>query len=456
MQVASLKGLSNKLFNIADKQFCFTYIDPEDGERITMCLDEELSEACRLFAAAGKPLTLEVVLEEDSVTEQSVGGQQHQQPAAAIHVDVSCDECGESPIVGDRFKCCVRNDYDLCASCESKNPQPFAMVKIRTPEQAPSALIVGLREDAPPIPPLAPTAGAGGGRRGYPFARGPRASPWGVHVPPPPPGADGLGFGVPLQPHPLPFAHRGFGSGFSGGGRRGGGGPTHEPPAPLQSRFVQDETMPDGSPVPLNSTFEKVWIVRNDGASDWPAGVRLVFVSGDEMAMKLPSDISCRPGQEVRLTATLKAPPMTGRFVSYFRLHGPAGPFGQRYWCDIRSVEPSASTPVVAATTATATATATVAEDYVRVDADATPVAASPAATAAASATAGGGGGGPFDRELGVLRELGFANDHSQLGVLLQDLLGGGSSQSSDERMAGLQRVISTLLHASGAASSSV
>ena len=51
---------------------------------------------------------------------------------------------------------------------------------------------------------------------------------------------------------------------------------------------------------------------------------------------------------------------------------------------------------------------------------------------------------------------LGFANDNSQLGVLLQDLLGGGSSQSSDERMAGLQRVISTLLHASGAASSSV
>lgn len=54
----------------------------------------------------------------------------------SVHHGVACDECGCNPIHGSRFKCTVRNDFDLCAVCESKTPtQPFPMMKLYTPEQ---------------------------------------------------------------------------------------------------------------------------------------------------------------------------------------------------------------------------------------------------------------------------------------------------------------------------------
>ena len=47
-----------------------------------------------------------------------------------IHRHVTCDECHVSPIVGLRFKCLGRDDYDLCEKCEKKNRQPFPMLKM--------------------------------------------------------------------------------------------------------------------------------------------------------------------------------------------------------------------------------------------------------------------------------------------------------------------------------------
>ena len=37
----------------------------------------------------------------------------------AIHEHIGCDQCGMNPIVGTRFHCTVRMDYDLCSNCES-------------------------------------------------------------------------------------------------------------------------------------------------------------------------------------------------------------------------------------------------------------------------------------------------------------------------------------------------
>ena len=53
--------------------------------------------------------------------------------AEAVHTFVSCDECGMTPIVGVRYKCTMRHDFDLCAKCEALRPQPFPMIKITTP-----------------------------------------------------------------------------------------------------------------------------------------------------------------------------------------------------------------------------------------------------------------------------------------------------------------------------------
>jgi len=105
-------------------------------------------------------------------------------------------------------------------------------------------------------------------------------------------------------------------------------------------RFVKDLTFPDSSEVRPEQVFEKVWLVRNDGDVTWPSNTELVFVSGDDLpATKVyPVPSSVVPGQEVPLTVQLVAPPVEGRYISYFRLQNlnTSVPFGQRLWCDYR------------------------------------------------------------------------------------------------------------------------
>ena len=54
--------------------------------------------------------------------------------ASTTH-DASCDSCHISPIVGARYRCTVRNDFDLCPTCESTSPQPYPMTKLYSGEQ---------------------------------------------------------------------------------------------------------------------------------------------------------------------------------------------------------------------------------------------------------------------------------------------------------------------------------
>lgn len=54
-----------------------------------------------------------------------------------VHEGITCDGCQQSPITGTRFKCRVCPDYDLCASCEAKNEHPadHPLVKFKVPRQ---------------------------------------------------------------------------------------------------------------------------------------------------------------------------------------------------------------------------------------------------------------------------------------------------------------------------------
>merc|ERR1719499_1421375 len=46
-----------------------------------------------------------------------------------IHFGVECDKCGQYPIIGDRYKCAIREDYDLCEACEPQHDQPMIKFK---------------------------------------------------------------------------------------------------------------------------------------------------------------------------------------------------------------------------------------------------------------------------------------------------------------------------------------
>ena len=37
-----------------------------------------------------------------------------------VHTGVTCDECGQKPIIGHRFKCSSCDNYDLCNTCHEQ------------------------------------------------------------------------------------------------------------------------------------------------------------------------------------------------------------------------------------------------------------------------------------------------------------------------------------------------
>lgn len=67
-----------------------------------------------------------------------------------VHSQVTCDECGISPIVGVRYKCTVRNDFDVCEACEAKGNHPYPFVKITDPNHAPAVLFYAFQNESNP------------------------------------------------------------------------------------------------------------------------------------------------------------------------------------------------------------------------------------------------------------------------------------------------------------------
>jgi len=107
----------------------------EDNDVVTCSTDDEVAEAVRVMGGfEGK--TCKFYVEELKQNGQS-------QSSNAVHEGVACDGCGMSPLVGPRFKCTVRDDFDLCASCEASSPQPHAMLKIYSKDQSPAAMFFG-------------------------------------------------------------------------------------------------------------------------------------------------------------------------------------------------------------------------------------------------------------------------------------------------------------------------
>jgi len=65
-----------------------------------------------------------------------------EEQAKVVH-QVGCKECGAEEIVGVRYKCTQRPDYDICEKCEEKHGANsiFSFIKIRKPEMAPVHLV---------------------------------------------------------------------------------------------------------------------------------------------------------------------------------------------------------------------------------------------------------------------------------------------------------------------------
>jgi hypothetical protein len=139
-----INTLLNLFPSLAGKNFQI-YWEDDEGDLILCSSDAELDEAVNVLQFLQSKVLKFIV--------KFPNGDQSDHPAvpnnssSVVHTGITCDECGMSPIIGIRYKCTVRNDFDLCAACEAKRVQPHAMIKIFDPSQAPAVLVYGLDED---------------------------------------------------------------------------------------------------------------------------------------------------------------------------------------------------------------------------------------------------------------------------------------------------------------------
>lgn len=121
----------------------------------------------------------------------------------------------------------------------------------------------------------------------------------------------------------------------------------------LQAWYVSDST-PDGTKIPPNHLVSQSWTLRNPGPEAWPAGCAVYYIGGDDMRNLddvHPSSVSnmvlanrsnvlaesLEPGQTAVFTVMVKSKRHEGRSISYWRLKTPGGvPFGHKLWIDIQ------------------------------------------------------------------------------------------------------------------------
>ncbi|CAG7884324.1 unnamed protein product [Brassica rapa] len=199
-----------------------------------------------------------------------------------FHKGIQCDGCEVVPIMGPRFKSKVKEDYDLCNNCFSVMGNEWDYTRMDEP--------VSVRH-------LHPFGGQ----------RTPFSNPW-------------------LGPVPQP---------------QHGGSDFKSTWTKLDSRFVLDVNVIDGTVVAPSAPFTKIWKMRNNGSLVWPRGTQIFWIGGDRFSNSFAVDLQI-PAEGVPINSELDmkvdfvAPELPGRYISYWMMASPIGvKFGQRVWVSI-------------------------------------------------------------------------------------------------------------------------
>lgn len=93
------------------------------------------------------------------------------------------------------------------------------------------------------------------------------------------------------------------------------------------AQFLADVTYPDGSSLPQNTSFVKIWRIKNVGTCTWTTSYAIVFSNGDSMSAPSAVNLagSVAPGQYIEIPVTLKSPNSAGNFAGYWKLRNANG-----------------------------------------------------------------------------------------------------------------------------------
>eukprot|EP00826_Nyctotherus_ovalis_P004338 TRINITY_DN10932_c0_g1_i3.p1 TRINITY_DN10932_c0_g1~~TRINITY_DN10932_c0_g1_i3.p1 ORF type:complete len:242 (+),score=64.42 TRINITY_DN10932_c0_g1_i3:73-798(+) len=102
------------------------------------------------------------------------------------------------------------------------------------------------------------------------------------------------------------------------------------------------ESLGDGYKTAPEAVFEKVWVVRNVGTTSWPESTEFKRNSGDPIEATVSHVGAVKPGEEIAIKVTVKAPKKPGRYASFFRLtHSQNKAFGENPWVDFIVIDPA-------------------------------------------------------------------------------------------------------------------
>ncbi|KAK8937881.1 hypothetical protein KSP40_PGU011380 [Platanthera guangdongensis] len=205
-----------------------------------------------------------------------------------FHQGVICDGCGMNPILGPRYKSTVKENYDLCATCFRDIGTETEYTRIDSSFRFPKSKDHQKHHHSRAVSKIMYH-----NRMKVRAPRGPK----------------------------------------------------------LESSFVVDVTVWDGTFVRHNSRFTKIWRMRNSGTIAWPSGTRLVWVGGDCLGIHTAAELEIPAmgfpvDHELDIAVDCLAPSVLGRFISYWQLVSPFGQnFGEEVWIIIQVCDAEAALP---------------------------------------------------------------------------------------------------------------
>ncbi|XP_074316837.1 protein JOKA2-like isoform X2 [Silene latifolia] len=247
-----------------------------------------------------------------------------------FHNGITCDGCGVVPISGPRFKSKVKYNYDLCRICFSQtgNILEYARIDIpltyshldRAPDVDHLGVIIhnGVSCDRCGVLPIRGSRFKSKVRYDYDLCSA--CFTWMgnyndyikiTRIGSPTAYTHPRSICVPdLSPHPYMTA------------------PWKYPIPKLDSCFIKDVSIPNGTTMAPLTPFTKIWRMRNNGTLSWFRGVHLIWVGGDRFHQFSPSDsveiqvpaFGVHSGQELNIAVGFIAPEFPGQYTSFWRM----------------------------------------------------------------------------------------------------------------------------------------
>jgi len=355
----------------------FTWYD-SDGDEITMSSQPEFDDA--MEETAGK-LRLTLVLKNDTVpsragTETHSSKNDKEEAFVFEHSGVQCDGCGVLPIRGERWKCTERHDYDLCAGCKVKDETGCKMVEIKpghyhardayrnvpfggrrcgrrknkcerlktviseTANEVVKDVLRTFNIKKPVVKVKTFTTTGSKIFEGTDTALSSSSETENDN------GANGKRDPFEKEPDDLvDIIHESVNQALDDAVSEVVEESIYMNKDNMKDKlsmsFVRDITFPDdGQSIPPGTKFQKVWRVANTGAIDWPEGVKLVGDSGHNLSSSILLLNPLKAGEKDDIEIALTAPEIPGHYTQTFRAQTSNNEqFGQRLWASITVLE---------------------------------------------------------------------------------------------------------------------